>query len=223
MHKQGQYRAKFIFSILVYPFLWYNKSKGGVNMEKWKTLKQYNDWYEISNFGNFRSIDRTVMLKTKNGKEKPSKFKGRSLKQYIEHGKRSNIKPSMYVAFSVDGKHYRAYVHRLVAENFLHKPDDANKYEVNHKDGDRTNNHVSNLEWVSKRENIKHAFENKLIKTEKPVQQLDPSTLKVIKTFKSESEACRKMGVTQGKILRSIQRNGTCKGFKWKYTKDKNV
>lgn len=53
------------------------------------------------------------------------------------------------------------YIHRLVATLFLDKPL-GDKTQVNHKDGDKSNNHVSNLEWVSPKDNIKHMNENNL-------------------------------------------------------------
>lgn len=186
--------------------------------EIWKDISGFEGWYQVSNKGRFKSLERVVIMKTKNGKDKPTTFKERILKIHEETRNKSNIKNSYYVAFSVNGKHYRKYIHRLVAEAFIENKD--NLPEVNHKDGNRKNNSVENLEWVSKKENIQHAFKNKLIKTEKPVYQLDKDTLEVINEFKSESEACRHFGVTQGKILRSIQRNGTSCGYKWKYKKD---
>ena len=55
----------------------------------------------------------------------------------------------------------KLYIHRLVATLFLDKPSD-DKTQVNHIDGDKSNNHVSNLEWVNPKDNIKHMHENGL-------------------------------------------------------------
>ena len=62
----------------------------------------------------------------------------------------------------VDGKHHTGLVHRLVASAFIPNPDQ--KKEVNHIDGNKQNNNISNLEWVTPRENIAHARMNGLIK-----------------------------------------------------------
>lgn len=184
-------------------------------MEEWKFIKGFEDFYEISNTGKVRSVPRTITLKTKIGTDRPCEFKGRLLKINKQTFKKHNIIPRYYVAFSKNGKRARFYVHRLVAEHFIPNP---NKFEqVNHIDGDTANNHVSNLEWVSRTDNMRHAFRNKLIKTEKAVLQLDKHTREVVGEFVSESEACRQMGVQQGKVWRSMQRNGTCGGYRWKY------
>lgn len=61
----------------------------------------------------------------------------------------------MVVGYKIANKVYRQYVHRLVAEAFL--PPDETRYEVNHIDGNKSNNHVSNLEWATHSENHRHA------------------------------------------------------------------
>ena len=62
------------------------------------------------------------------------------------------------VIFSIKGKNIVKSVHRLVALTFISNPE--NKKEVNHKDFNKLNNHISNLEWVTRKENIQHAWDN---------------------------------------------------------------
>ena len=62
----------------------------------------------------------------------------------------------VYMRNVLDNKRYDKYIHRLVAEYFLEKPEGKNV--VNHKDCNRSNNHVDNLEWVTTKENIEYAF-----------------------------------------------------------------
>lgn len=184
-------------------------------MEVWKPIKNYEGYYEVSNLGNVRSVERIVILKDKCGNDRPCTFKSKELRQSVESKERHNWKPRKYVRLSKEGKVKRFYVHRLVAETFI--PNEEGKEDVNHKDGDPFNNNSDNLEWNTKKENINHAFKNNLIKTQKKVAKIDKYSNEIIEVYASESEACRQHGVTQGKILRSMQRNGTCKGYRWKY------
>lgn len=63
-----------------------------------------------------------------------------------------------YIRFYANQKPTHVKIHRLMAETFLKKPDDGQYYEVNHKDGNKNNNAVSNLEWCTPSANLKHAY-----------------------------------------------------------------
>lgn len=120
-------------------------------MEKWKKLKKFGD-YQISNFGNIKSPD--VEMKTPTGKNWIRK--GKLLKPY------KSKKGYLSVDLRINGKRKIMLVHRLVAETFI--PNIYNKPQINHIDGDKTNNNVNNLEWCTNGENQLHAFKNGLQK-----------------------------------------------------------
>ena len=109
--------------------------------EIWKEIPDY-DGYLVSNFGRVKSF----------------KFKTPRI-----------LKPALrndgYLQLNLfkDGKQKHFCVHRLVAEAFI--PNSENKFEVNHKDEDKTNNRVENLEWVTRKENLRHAVEQGLKKS----------------------------------------------------------
>lgn len=95
----------------------------------------------------------------------------------IKNGKRKELKSQMgnagylYIGLSKNNKAHNRFIHRLVAQTFIENA--SNKDQVNHIDGNKLNNHISNLEWISAKDNIKHAFINGLIKrSEKQNQNL---------------------------------------------------
>lgn len=119
-------------------------------MEEWKSIENYNGYYEISNYGNVRSLDRTY----KDSINRIVFKKGKEQKKYIRRNYYS-------VWLNKDNKSIPFSIHRLVATHFL-----KNHFDypfVNHKDGDKLNNIWFNLEWCTAKENTNHAIDNNLI------------------------------------------------------------
>lgn len=105
--------------------------------EIWKPIEGYEGIYEVSDQGRVRNVKRG----------------GRLLSCVkVAHG-------YLCVSLYKDGKQRMLLVHRLVALAFIPNPE--NKEQVNHKDLDKTNNTVGNLEWVTRDENLKHAEEHR--------------------------------------------------------------
>ena len=121
--------------------------------EVWKDVAGYEGVYQVSNLGRVRSVDRTVQYS--DGRK--GIYKGKTLKP-SKSKKRRNY---LYVTLSYNQKTMYKSVHRLVAETFIENT--GNKSEVNHIDGDKDNNKVSNLEWVTSKENSEHAVKNGLL------------------------------------------------------------
>lgn len=120
--------------------------------EVWKDLNgEFGYHYQVSSFGRVRSKNRKI--KSSNGVI--ISLRSKILAQ--EHHKTNYYR----VRLCVDKVKYSKSVHRLVAEVFIPNPE--NKPEVNHIDGNRLNNHLSNLEWTTKDENMKHAVDTGLI------------------------------------------------------------
>ena len=109
--------------------------------EVWKTIKEYPN-YMISNLGNIKSINYHRM-----GKEQ-------LLKQNV------NGRGYKYINISNKNKYVNLLIHREVAKAFL--SNDNNYTDINHKDGNKLNNNVNNLEWCTRSENILHAYKNNL-------------------------------------------------------------
>ena len=167
---------------------------------------------EVSTMGNVRTLDRVVSSETM------TRFtKGRILKQYLNHN------GYMQVNIPVDGKWATKRVHRLVAQTFI--PNLDSLAEVNHKDNDRTNNDVSNLEWCSHSYNMKYREKYGKSSAEVsgcPVYAVNLDTLEISK-FESQREAGRELGINQANITKVIKgKYKQAKGF-WFVNDDGNA
>lgn len=127
-------------------------------MEEWRPIEGFEGHYEVSSEGRVRSITRTVLVKTRKGGTTYQTYRGQILRQ-IENDS------YLYVGLSKQRKLHQLAVHRLVAAAFIPNPE--NKAEVNHKDLNKQNNNVENLEWVTKSENMQHAASMGLLSYEK--------------------------------------------------------
>jgi len=154
--------------------------------------KSFNSEVDVSNFGNVRTIDRKVKYL-----DKYINAKGKTLKPAKDK------KGYLRVAFKHLGKHTTFKVHRLVAETFL--SNELNKPMVNHKDGNKQNNRIENLEWVTNSENIKHAFDNGLIKAKRSI---DSHRTKRTKEQIEQMYLLRKLGMSYKSIADKL---GVCK------------
>ena len=123
-----------------------------MEVEVWRVISGY-DGYEVSSFGRVRSLDRIVCCILSDGVQ-VRRCKGKVLSG--ERGKH-------YPVISIDGDCIN--IHRLVAGAFIPKP--AGHTVVNHLDGNKRNNHVSNLEWVTTSKNIQHAYDTGLMPDKK--------------------------------------------------------
>lgn len=177
--------------------------------EVWKDVKGYEGLYQVSNFGRVKSFIKCnahpkaprIMQQTKNRK---GYYKCHLLGKLVS-------------------------VHRIVAEAFLSNPD--TKPQVNHKDGNKTNNRIDNLEWVTNGENQIHANANGLNESRKQahkkkvckrVLQFDLS-MKCLGSYESATQAARITGIGQSAIsscCRNLYGFKTAGGYIWKYEKE---
>ena len=134
-------------------------------IEIWKDVFGYEGLYEISNFGNIKSIERLIIRTSKKGIETPQ-----LIKESIKKGS-PDKDGYLKVCLWKKGVYKTTSIHRLVALNFI--PNPKNKPQVNHIDENKRNNYINNLEWNTCIENIRHGtgIERSKKSSSKPVMQ----------------------------------------------------
>ena len=150
-----------------------------------RDVKGYEGRYKVNALGEVFSVKRNIKLS-------------------------ETIDCNGYVKFCLykDGKTHQVKLHRIVAEAFI--PNPLNKREVNHIDGDKKNNAVWNLEWVTSSENSRHATITGLTPNCKAVRIVETGEV-----FPSLGECARTIGGNAGNISRCLHtdKSDTHKGF----------
>lgn len=174
--------------------------------EIWKDIKGYEGLYQVSNFGNVKSVDR--ISKHSNG---DLTLKGKLLKSV------KNSRGYLQVDLCKNGKIKKILIHRLVAQTFLPNPD--NKPHIDHINTITTDNRVINLRWVTQKENINNplTIDKKSKNLSKPIIQFSKDG-KFIKKWDSALDAQRELGIKQSNICSCCKgKNKTTGGYIWRY------
>lgn len=174
-------------------------------MEMWKDVVGFEEYYQVSNYGRVRCKEQLIKYPDGHVQIKRPRIMMGNMRNGYHH-----------IDFKIGDDRYFFGIHRLVAKAFIPNPE--NKKEVNHINGDKLDNLLENLEWVTRSENQIHAVETGLKKT-KTVGQYDFEG-NLIKIHKNVNQAAIEIGkpnmgtnirkAAQGKRLHACN-------YKWKF------
>lgn len=179
---------------------------------EWRPVFGYEGLYEVSEYGDVRSVTRVVP-----SRHKTRTIAGQLIKRFVD-------KYGYYrVCLCAKNKRSTKIVHRLVAEAFIQNP--CNYPVVNHKDEDKTNNDYRNLEWCTVRYNTLYgnAMEKMASKRRKKIKAFKDGDVIL---FASITEASRVLNVSHGNISGCVNKRygrKTCKGYTFDLVKERMV
>ena len=165
--------------------------------EIWKDIKGFEGLYQVSNLGRVKSLRRNIILR-----------QGITRKGYES------------VLLCTNSIHKGYYIHRLVAHAFIPNPD--NLPQVNHKDENKTNNCVGNLEWCDGKYNINYGtgIAKRVKSQSKKVLQFKPDGT-FVKEWESTMDVERNLGFDNAHISKCCRgKYAYAYGFLWKYKKE---
>jgi hypothetical protein len=189
-------------------------------MENWRKIPGYPSRFEVSDKGRVRTIDYEYMHKLRGGGMEMRHRKGRVLAPCVNTAKGGYVQVTMTYSDLGVRKVWSGKVHRLVALAFV--PNPSGLPEVNHLDSDKTNNCASNLEWVSKSENVRHNYASGLRRPhskKRPVVGIKGEE----KVYFESLLAAQKSGLfTMAAIQRCLAGKASHhKGFAWSYAEER--
>lgn len=186
--------------------------------EIWKDIEGLQGFYQVSNLGKVRSVDRHIKYSDK----RSHRYEGKILLTKINRGYE-------YLSVSINSKSMTFKVHRLVAQAFIPNPN--NYPQVNHIDENKLNNHAENLEWCTSEYNNQYGTKPEKSKANTPktdraishrhlgkkVVMTDLSG-NILKEFYAINEAQRLTGIRKDTISRCCQgKQNTSGGYRWMY------
>lgn len=189
--------------------IYQNLSLEDLPNEEWRDVVGYEGLYQVSNLGRVKSLE----VKFKN-----SFYNKKREKIMSQH---DNGKGYLTISISINGKSKKEYVHRLVANSFIYRDED--KVEVNHKNLNKKDNNINNLEWVSKKENMRHARINGAFENIKIYQYSIEGFYE--REFSSLVEAAEFHNLSsKGDICRSCKNErAICRGHRFRYYKKDKI
>ena len=185
-------------------------------MEEWREVKGYEGLYEVSNYGNVRSVDRILAVPYKDKNKRKRKFKGKQLSP--------NMKDRyLCVHLQKDGKGKAVRIHRLVAETFVDNPNNYNV--VNHKDENKHNNRADNLEWCTVEYNVRYGTRTERASKTKTANPRNKTVYQyslcgeLIGKYTNLRVASEETGINQSSIGHGLyhNKNNKSKGYIWKF------
>ena len=196
-------------------------------VEEWRPIQGYEGLYEVSDWGNVRSVDRTFEYYHPSAKKNIKRtFKGIVLRKVLNED-------GYHKVTLVDRNHkgHEGKVHRLVAQAFIPNLDD--KPTVDHINGDKTDNNVENLRWATSMENNNNPntiVNMRGIQNGRQLNRKDASKIvyqydldwNYITNYPSASEAARQMGCNKGTIAKACRRwnNNKILNYNWSYERN---
>lgn len=178
--------------------------------EIWKNIEGFDGDYQISNMGRVRSTKRNKI--TILSPAHVSTDRKTNDRVYTNHNSYLNI-PLRPNRKKGNAKHFM--VHRLVAKYFLPEPNDGQIF-VNHKDGNRWNNRVDNIEWCTKEENERHKIYSLNHLSGSCIKPTPVLCVETGEKFTSQSSAARAKGVTQSSISSALYSGRKSAGYHWR-------